>query len=70
MLWRFLPSRRRYSTSARRRVVYQADEKYVDDVVPSEGRDLLLFVFKKKQQMPLYAQHDRCLFPSTCEIKA
>ena len=55
MLWRFLPSRRRFSTSARRRVVYQADEKYVDDVIPSEGRDLLLFVFKKKQQMPLYA---------------
>jgi hypothetical protein len=30
------------------------------------AKDLLLFVFNKKQQMLRCAQHDRCLFSAAC----
>jgi hypothetical protein len=33
-------------------------------------RDLLLFVFNKKQQMLRFAQHDRCPFSSACLVWA
>jgi len=37
-------------------------KKGSDDVIPSRARDLLLFVFNKKQQMLRCAQHDRYPF--------
>jgi hypothetical protein len=33
-------------------LVYQPNEEYFDDAIPSQARDLLLFAFNKKQHMP------------------
>jgi len=38
------------------------DMKVPRAVIPSEARDLVLFVLNKKQQMPRYARHDSAFF--------
>ena len=51
---------------ARPVLLYQAAEKACQPVIPSEARDLLLFVFNKEQQMPRCARHDRRPFSAAC----
>jgi|SRR6516225_2942618 hypothetical protein len=40
------------------------------ELLQSEARHLLLFVFNKKQQMPRCAPHDKVLLPSTCKFRS